>query len=103
MTDRTPPPDLIDKLHRTIFGEATLPKAGLWTSVERQAIRNYLEALAEWADGALIDPATWQRIDREPVGWDWCGSAASPLPGHRNLDPCGSDTPLFTLTPRSDR
>src|SRR5690606_3105896 len=33
--------------------------------VYREGVRRILAALAEWADGALIDPKTWTRWDAE--------------------------------------
>lgn len=123
------PPELLDRLaHRLnddwnaylrTVGRTDLMVPEEWTD----NARSFLAALAEWADGALIDPATWTRWDRkEQPATPLCpvhGDAACPEEYmlKSNGEPwahyaeawsetarCGRrpTVPLSTLTPRED-
>lgn len=88
MAADTPPADLIDKL-AAIYGETAECPSESPCHWCKQVVADMATALSEWADGALIDPATWTRWDRvqvsrsEPNSW-------------------GKTRPLYTLTKRED-
>lgn len=87
----TPPPELVDRLARVgIPASERRPDA-----LDRQRAWNMLQALAEWADGGLIDPSTWTVVDAT-VGMNASPDHCYDCDG----DGCSMCLPMFILTPR---
>ena len=53
------PPDLLDRLS---LDARVIGANGVPNNSTQHLVTAVLAALAEWADGALIDPATWTRV-----------------------------------------
>ena len=66
MSDHPIPDELVDYIARLgIPASERRPDA-----LDRQRAWNMLQALAEWADGGLIDPSTWTVVEAErETGW----------------------------------
>ena len=75
----TPPPELVDACARSELNwderlfieeggeEPWLAAAPDDREVYREGVRRILAALAEWADGGLIDPSTWTVVEVKPA------------------------------------
>lgn len=91
MTDHPIPDGLLTRVYvRTGHGSEGQP------IVPRFHVDAVLAALAEWADGALIDPNGWRRLDTTEIGDGWFEAGAA-------LEPDFADPPqlrLYTLTER---
>ena len=63
MTDHPIPDDLLDTIGRVKFRNG----GGDWWYLGDHIARDVLAALAEWADGSLIDPETWEVMEAKPA------------------------------------
>lgn len=69
MTDHPIPDDLLDWLNAYEWDDQQPNVAhkdhvyDAWCAICRGDLPRILSALAEWADGSLIDPAGWRRLD----------------------------------------
>lgn len=81
MTDHPIPDDLLKQMY-----VATGHGAGGAPFVPRRYVAAVLTALAEWADGALIDPDGWRRLDAK----------------HRMMTDREGNS-IYTLTERADQ
>lgn len=125
MTDHPIPDDLLDALARAEMNhddrvfrrdgdeEPWLASSEPSRDAYREGIGVVLTALAEWADGALIDPATWTRVraERYENGVELCivhdeVKVETHDPSGGCAEAWGADcetVPLYTLDNGSDR
>ena len=100
MTDHPIPDDLVAiarRIHMTRFDDADLCDC----ADDELLDADTLAALAEWADGALIDPVTWTRWDRDEVGSGWYRNRLTgELSPWGDDEPCPPENRVYTLTPR---
>lgn len=111
MSDRTPPADLIDKLAAAMWHNEPPFEEMAWDEADdgdryhyrTQASRS-LAALVEWADGALVDPTTWQRLDATEVGDGWVRNAFTGELSPWDLDdgPAPPENRIYTITTKGN-
>ena len=113
MSDLPIPDDLVAiarRIHMTQFDDADLCDC----ADDELLDADTLAALAEWADGALIDPNGWRRLDARRVWVNWCPNhedAADQLDTETgrwvgcadNPEESCTQMPLHTLTERADQ
>lgn len=101
---------LINKLAKNMWDNEPAREDTSWDEaddVDRHIYRvqasGALTVLAEWADGALIDPSTWQRLVARPVFAFGIDSFGQPDVGFEDLitdEPIDGDPSIYTLTPK---
>lgn len=105
MTDHPIPDDLLEAMARRFMVMSdrdydTEPE--VYRAAAAGVVTDMLSALAEWADGALIDPEAWEVVEAKRVPWEWDDYDRAVMGrGHsHDLPDSPEDMPLFRLSPR---